>query len=297
MPKQSEFDRFFSNLKQLFAELPWWIGPPVIVFIWLVFYLVIPAAATLLPNSGLATPASLTALSRNLAPIFAIAAAAVWIVALLEKATNRHRLDKRSDPDSIRAMSWRDFENLLDEAFRRQGYSVRKTPSGADGGMDLILNRDGAETIVQAKHWKARSVGVRIVRELHGVRAARNASDAIIVSSGTFTRDARSFATDSSVRLIDGPELQRMLAPIRRMQRPKPSPATAPAPIAPGAQLRSDQAAIAVAPAGVAALSPPICPRCNQPMLKRTARRGPSAGSTFWGCANFPQCRATRPID
>lgn len=37
--------------------------------------------------------------------------------------------------------------------------------------------------------------------------------------------------------------------------------------------------------------APPACPKCGSPMVLRTARRGPSAGSAFWGCPNYPRCR------
>ena len=40
----------------------------------------------------------------------------------------------------------------------------------------------------------------------------------------------------------------------------------------------------------------PHCPICNALMVKRLARRGSAAGSTFWGCSNYPKCRGTRAI-
>jgi len=40
----------------------------------------------------------------------------------------------------------------------------------------------------------------------------------------------------------------------------------------------------------------PHCPVCNALMEKRLARRGVSAGSSFWGCTNYPKCRGTRAI-
>jgi Topoisomerase DNA binding C4 zinc finger len=40
----------------------------------------------------------------------------------------------------------------------------------------------------------------------------------------------------------------------------------------------------------------PHCPVCNALMVKRLARRGVSAGSSFWGCSNYPKCRGTRAI-
>ena len=39
-----------------------------------------------------------------------------------------------------------------------------------------------------------------------------------------------------------------------------------------------------------------LCPMCNGPMVRRTARRGARAGRPFWGCSRYPSCRGTRPI-
>lgn len=34
------------------------------------------------------------------------------------------------------------------------------------------------------------------------------------------------------------------------------------------------------------------CPRCNSPMVLRTAARGSYAGQQFWGCSTYPKCWA-----
>ncbi len=39
-----------------------------------------------------------------------------------------------------------------------------------------------------------------------------------------------------------------------------------------------------------------ICPKCGGELKRREAKRGPTAGSTFLGCSNFPQCRYTKNI-
>ena len=38
----------------------------------------------------------------------------------------------------------------------------------------------------------------------------------------------------------------------------------------------------------------PVCPKCAAPMVLRRATTGSNAGREFWGCSNFPGCRATR---
>ena len=41
----------------------------------------------------------------------------------------------------------------------------------------------------------------------------------------------------------------------------------------------------------------PQCPCCGMRMTLRKARQGAHAGKPFWGCANYPGCRGTRPAD
>lgn len=40
-----------------------------------------------------------------------------------------------------------------------------------------------------------------------------------------------------------------------------------------------------------------LCPRCGAPLVVRTAKKGPNAGSQFLGCSRYPDCRYTRNID
>jgi hypothetical protein len=37
-----------------------------------------------------------------------------------------------------------------------------------------------------------------------------------------------------------------------------------------------------------------VCPKCGSNLVERTARKGPKAGSKFFGCENYPRCRFTR---
>ena len=40
----------------------------------------------------------------------------------------------------------------------------------------------------------------------------------------------------------------------------------------------------------------PSCSACGKVMVLRTARKGSKAGSQFWGCSGYPECRATLPV-
>jgi ssDNA-binding Zn-finger/Zn-ribbon topoisomerase 1 len=38
-----------------------------------------------------------------------------------------------------------------------------------------------------------------------------------------------------------------------------------------------------------------FCPKCESEMVMRTAQKGASAGSRFWGCSAYPKCQFTMP--
>jgi four helix bundle suffix protein len=41
----------------------------------------------------------------------------------------------------------------------------------------------------------------------------------------------------------------------------------------------------------------PACPICGKAMALRTARKGAHAGSQFWGCSGYPECKGTQRMD
>jgi hypothetical protein len=58
-----------------------------------------------------------------------------------------------------------------------------------------------------------------------------------------------------------------------------------------------DQPAEAPSEASPSPESPPLCPKCGEMMVLRTAKRdGPHKGSQFWGCASYPRCHGIREL-
>ena len=184
---------------------------------------------------------------------------------------------------SILSLSWREFEQLVGEAYRRQGYDVEETGGGgADGGMDLILRGHGETVLVQCKQWRERQVGVDKVRELFGVVTAEGAHRGILVTSGTYTNDAQSFKVGKPLLLVDGPALAELVENVRT-----PDQVCAPS--------STNAANFGIKPTVIH--DPNACPRCGSPMALRTAKRGASAGKPFYGCTKHPACKGTRPAD
>lgn len=188
----------------------------------------------------------------------------------------RRLLDAQQGLDSIAALGWRHFEQLVGEAFRRQGYTVEETGlGGADGGIDLILRKEDRRVLVQCKQWRRRQIPVNVVREMYGLLVHHRADEVKIACAGTYTRDAGKFAPGKPIELIGGEELLRM---IRAVQA------------APERNARVIEAVepVAIAPASGAQ---PACPKCGKAMVERSNRK---TGQTFWGCSAFPACRGAR---
>jgi restriction system protein len=102
-----------------------------------------------------------------LAPLVGFVLIAIAAISALRSLANRRMLDRQTGIDSLRALPWKQFEDLLGEAYRRQGYKVKANlGGGADGGVDLVLRREGKVTVVQCKQRQTNSISVQIVREL-----------------------------------------------------------------------------------------------------------------------------------
>lgn len=103
------------------------------------------------------------------------------------------------------------LEKIIRLHFELNGYKATLTNTGADGGVDILLQKDGRREMVQCKLWKTSKVGVSVVREIYGVVQANAYERGYIITSGFFTQDAWEFALSANVKgtlsLIDGSRL------------------------------------------------------------------------------------------
>jgi len=195
------------------------------------------------------------------------------VLSALRATLNSQMLERQTGLDSLRELPWKQFENLLGEAYRRHGYQVTETlGGGADGGVDLVLRRDGKVTLVQCKRWRGKPVQVAVVRELYGVLMDRRADAAKLVATTSFTPNAVAFARGKPIELVDSAALLGLLR---------------------GVQTSGNIAAHKI-PKHAGVIEALACPQCGAKMVLREARRGGHAGQAFWGCSRYPGCRGIR---
>jgi restriction system protein len=163
--------------------------------------------------SALVAAALTGAMHFFLPAIYALAAALPFIVITLYVAWKQLRAPsaKRiaATLERLRGMPGEEFAAAMGEAYRREGYEVTRL---AGGQADFEIARGGRKTLVACRRWKATRTGVEPLRELEAARRAREAHGCIYVAAGEITGQARAFAAQRNLRLVEGGELARLLA-------------------------------------------------------------------------------------
>ena len=178
---------------------------------------------------------------------------AMWSIALLQR------------------IEWKLFEDLSAAYYKEKGIYSELTKLGADGGIDIKLFQDDSKnptSLVQCKAWNTRQVGVKVIREFLGVMSHEKIPKGFIMTSGSYSDDAKEVAKANRITLIDGVLL---LAMIQRL----PTDA--------------QQRLLDLATDGD--YTTPSCPSCGVKMLRRPSKR-----CDFWGCKNFPRCHQTLTV-
>lgn len=246
-----------SSVISRFLSIPWWVFVILAMSAYQVCNTVLPATDT-----GYHIINNLLAAGPDAAPFIAGFILLFTPFAFIQGRRKVQRQYKRQSLSAIKALHWRQFEQLVADAYRRQGYKVREGDSGADGGIDLTLYKGKEVVLVQCKQWKSRKVGVSIVREMFGILAASNASQFVIVTSGEFTQQARDFASGKPVTLINGAQLTRIVYKTR---------------------------------ASTTACEAPLCPRCKQTLKRRKTKHHRHHTKTILRCSAYPKCSYTMP--
>lgn len=110
------------------------------------------------------------------------------------------------EPDSIYRLTPRRFEELIFELVKQFGWDVTLTPATRDGGRDMVavIPSDAGPLLclIEAKRFQeTRKVGVELVRQLWGTVTHEDACVGMLVTTSTFSPDARAFQQQHRFRL------------------------------------------------------------------------------------------------
>ena len=171
----------------------------------------------------------------------------------------------RSDRDLLtwlRGMKPSEFENYIADLFSRLGYKARAVGQSHDGGVDVIAEKDGITNYIQCKKFITSAVPVGAVRDFYGSLADHLANgQGYFITTNKFTLEARRFAEDKPIELIDGFGLIRYIRMAKKDEKPSAVPVSQ---------------------------SPQVCPKCGGTLVERNGKFG-----SFYGCSNYPKCKYT----
>jgi hypothetical protein len=210
-------------------------------------------------SRGSVNPAQFGWQSLNESPLPSRSPESLRDAASADEAITRVR-DAHDIEKALGAIDWYQFEKFCAALLESGGYAVeRKGGAQPDGGVDLIASKDGERTLVQCKHWRTWTVQEKVVRELLGSMTHFGVKRGVIYTLKGWTRPAAAFAAEHNITLVDGASLSR-----RAVTQMKTA--------------TLDR---------VLQVIDHHCPRCEASMVWREGDFTP-----FWGCSNFPRCRA-----
>lgn len=177
----------------LFAVLlrkPWWVSCGIAAAIGLV-------AAALLPPDYKAVGAF------SGFPFLVIAAVAAW---RQWKLPSTARVE--ATREAVSRMAWPAFSALLEQAFRRDGWTVQRVKSEA---FDFELERQGRRMLVSARRWKSAQTGLEALRALQAAREQADVADALLIGLGGLSDAARPFAARHRIAVWQAAEIAQAL--------------------------------------------------------------------------------------
>jgi len=181
-------------------------------------------------------------------------------------------------PEVIKGMGWQRFEQLVAEGFRHRGYVVSETGGGGGRAVDMVLARGHDRFLVDCKPWRAEAVALAPLRALAEQVRLRGAVGGFMLSSGDFTPEARRFAEEHRLQLIDGRGLRELLYTGEEKTQPV-------------VVRRAGPFLDTTLPPSAWRLHAQPCPRCGGPMVEVERH-----GRRLLGCSHHPSCEGTRPL-
>jgi restriction system protein len=183
-----------QSLFSILSGQPWWVSLLV--------------AATLF--------ALLQVFLPPLAPFIALPFVAVAVYVAWKQLHGASPANVEERLAALRAMPRENFELVISEAYRRQGYTVEESRGGA---FDFRLRKDNRSTLVQCRRWKVNQAGVKPVQELHEAMNKLEASNGVCITAGEFSASAREFAAGKPIVLLNHAALTDLVGTIEKTRR------------------------------------------------------------------------------
>lgn len=142
------------------------------------------------------------------------------------KATQRLKLSAtQASPvllERLHSMDWFQFEKLVTQLFERRGWRVeRRRGAKADGGIHLIVEKDGERCAVQCKHSRKSKIDPGAVRGFFGSMDEAKIGKGFMATLDGCTGEATTFAQQHNITIVGEDELKALLVKVDAAHDPE----------------------------------------------------------------------------
>jgi restriction system protein len=187
-----KFQMAKNSLFAILLRSPWWISFAIAAALAGLAWMLLPSAYRI-------------AGALSCFPFVIIGGMAAWRQAKLPSAARVEQTHK-----AVAAMAWPAFADLLEQSFRRDGYTVQR---GTTAPVDFVLERQNRRMLVSARRWKSARTGLETLRALQAARVASDdmLTDALHIGLGELTDNARPFAAEHRIAIWQAAEVAQAL--------------------------------------------------------------------------------------
>lgn len=124
---------------------------------------------------------------------------------------NRINFSDTQTLEDLLALKPNEFEKLVATLFKAYGHQAQVLGGTSDHGVDVVvLSVENEKWIIQCKRYNG-SVGEPVVRDLYGTMGHEGAQKAYLITTGSFTSQAKDWAVGKPIVLYDGPSLVKLI--------------------------------------------------------------------------------------
>jgi len=198
----------------------------------------------------------------------------ISIASLIWSSARKKRpfIKGRKALSDLRDLSWEEFREYVMGLFQKLGYSPEGNGAMDNEHADLRLKRDARTSLVCCKKYYVRKIPHSMVLEFfETMLKSPSLEKGYFITTGSFSQEARKFASDKPLVLIDGESLMDFARIAESID---------------AAQERSSLQ-------NNLCRTDFMCPMCGAHMVLRTFENNQHTAAKFWGCSSYPACKGT----
>jgi restriction system protein len=181
-------------------------------------------------------------------------------------------IEGRRSLSDLKELSWTEFREYVTGLFQKLDYSPEGNGILDDEYADLRLKRAARTSLVCCRKYYVRKIPLSMVLEFYSAMLKwPSLEKGYFITTGSFSDEARKFASDKPLVLIDGERLTDFARIAESIDAARG-----------WSSLQNNLSEVGY-----------TCPICGSHMLLRTVESNPHAVAQFWGCSSYPACKGT----